>query len=65
MVMRGTLDARPKTGKHGKLPILSATGRSQLVYRDSKADIRLPLVEPSEACKKQVRAAMVHAGLLN
>ena len=30
-----------------------------------KADIRLPLVEPSEACKKQVRAAMVHAGLLN
>jgi 4-hydroxy-tetrahydrodipicolinate synthase len=30
-----------------------------------QADIRLPLVEPSEACKKQVRAAMVHAGLLN
>lgn len=30
-----------------------------------RADIRLPLVEPSEACKKQVRAAMVHAGLLN
>lgn len=28
-------------------------------------DIRLPLVEPSEVCKKQVRAAMVHAGLLN
>lgn len=27
--------------------------------------IRLPLVEPSDACKKQVRAAMVHAGLLN
>jgi 4-hydroxy-tetrahydrodipicolinate synthase len=30
-----------------------------------QADIRLPLVEPSESCKKQVRAAMVHAGLLN
>jgi 4-hydroxy-tetrahydrodipicolinate synthase len=30
-----------------------------------QADIRLPLVEPSEPCKKQVRAAMVHAGLLN
>ena len=30
-----------------------------------RPDIRLPLVEPSEACKKQVRAAMVHAGLLN
>jgi 4-hydroxy-tetrahydrodipicolinate synthase len=30
-----------------------------------QADIRLPLVEPSEGCKKQVRAAMVHAGLLN
>jgi len=30
-----------------------------------QADIRLPLVEPSEACRKQVRAAMVHAGLLN
>ncbi len=30
-----------------------------------QSDIRLPLVEPSEACKKQVRAAMVHAGLLN
>ena len=30
-----------------------------------QADIRLPLVEPSEVCKKQVRAAMVHAGLLN
>jgi 4-hydroxy-tetrahydrodipicolinate synthase len=30
-----------------------------------QADIRLPLVEPSDACKKQVRAAMVHAGLLN
>ncbi len=28
-------------------------------------DIRLPLVEPSESCRKQVRAAMVHAGLLN
>lgn len=28
-------------------------------------DIRLPLVGPSEACKKQVCAAMVHAGLLN
>jgi 4-hydroxy-tetrahydrodipicolinate synthase len=31
----------------------------------SRPDIRLPLVEPSEGCKKQVRAAMVHAGLLN
>ncbi|MGE4251778.1 MAG: 4-hydroxy-tetrahydrodipicolinate synthase [Parvibaculaceae bacterium] len=30
-----------------------------------QADIRLPMVEPSEACRKQVRAAMVHAGLLN
>ena len=30
-----------------------------------RPDIRLPLVEPSEGCKKQVRAAMVHAGLLN
>ena len=30
-----------------------------------QADIRLPLVEPSEAWRKQVRAAMVHAGLLN
>jgi 4-hydroxy-tetrahydrodipicolinate synthase len=27
--------------------------------------IRLPLVECSEACKAQVKAAMVHAGLLN
>jgi hypothetical protein len=25
----------------------------------------LPLVEASEGCKKQVREAMVHAGLLN
>jgi 4-hydroxy-tetrahydrodipicolinate synthase len=30
-----------------------------------QADIRLPLVVPSDGCKKQVRAAMVHAGLLN
>lgn len=28
-------------------------------------DIRLPLVEASAACQAQVRAAMVHAGLLN
>ncbi len=28
-------------------------------------DVRLPLVEPGEGCKKQVREAMVHAGLLN
>ncbi|CAN5508340.1 4-hydroxy-tetrahydrodipicolinate synthase [soil metagenome] len=28
-------------------------------------DIRLPLVEASAACRTQVRAAMVHAGLLN
>ncbi len=28
-------------------------------------DIRLPLVPPGEATKKQVREAMVHAGLLN
>jgi 4-hydroxy-tetrahydrodipicolinate synthase len=30
-----------------------------------RADVRLPLVEPSDGCKKQVREAMVHAGLLN
>ena len=30
-----------------------------------KPDIRLPLVEPSDACRKTVRDAMVHAGLLN
>jgi 4-hydroxy-tetrahydrodipicolinate synthase len=30
-----------------------------------RPDVRLPLVEPSEGCKKQVREAMVHAGLLN
>lgn len=30
-----------------------------------RPDVRLPLVEPGEACKKQVREAMVHAGLLN
>jgi 4-hydroxy-tetrahydrodipicolinate synthase len=28
-------------------------------------DVRLPLVQPGEACRKQVREAMVHAGLLN
>jgi 4-hydroxy-tetrahydrodipicolinate synthase len=28
-------------------------------------DVRLPLVQPGEACRKQVRDAMVHAGLLN
>lgn len=28
-------------------------------------DVRLPLVGPSEACKAQVRAAMVHAGIIN
>jgi 4-hydroxy-tetrahydrodipicolinate synthase len=28
-------------------------------------DVRLPLVGPSEGCKRQVRDAMVHAGLLN
>lgn len=30
-----------------------------------RSDVRLPLVEASEGCKKQVREAMVHAGLLN
>jgi 4-hydroxy-tetrahydrodipicolinate synthase len=30
-----------------------------------KPDIRLPLVQPQEPCRAQVRAAMVHAGLLN
>jgi 4-hydroxy-tetrahydrodipicolinate synthase len=30
-----------------------------------RPDVRLPLVEPGEGCKKQVREAMVHAGLLN
>jgi 4-hydroxy-tetrahydrodipicolinate synthase len=30
-----------------------------------RPDVRLPLVQPSEVCKKQVREAMVHAGLLN
>ncbi|MGH6875315.1 MAG: 4-hydroxy-tetrahydrodipicolinate synthase [Aestuariivirgaceae bacterium] len=30
-----------------------------------RADVRLPLVEPGDGCKKQVREAMVHAGLLN
>ena len=30
-----------------------------------RADVRMPLVQPGEACKKQVREAMVHAGLLN
>lgn len=30
-----------------------------------RADVRLPLVEPGEGCRKQVREAMVHAGLLN
>jgi 4-hydroxy-tetrahydrodipicolinate synthase len=30
-----------------------------------RPDVRLPLVEPSEGCKRQVREAMVHAGLLN
>jgi 4-hydroxy-tetrahydrodipicolinate synthase len=30
-----------------------------------RADVRLPLVGPSDGCKKQVREAMVHAGLLN
>jgi 4-hydroxy-tetrahydrodipicolinate synthase len=30
-----------------------------------RADVRLPLVGPGEGCKKQVREAMVHAGLLN
>jgi 4-hydroxy-tetrahydrodipicolinate synthase len=28
-------------------------------------DIRLPLVEPGEATRARVKAAMVHAGLLN
>ena len=30
-----------------------------------RPDVRLPLVGPGEGCKKQVREAMVHAGLLN
>ena len=30
-----------------------------------KPDVRLPLVEATEGCRKIVRAAMVHAGLLN
>ena len=30
-----------------------------------RADIRLPLVEPGEPTRARVRAAMVHAGLLN
>lgn len=30
-----------------------------------RPDVRLPLVEPGDVCKKQVREAMVHAGLLN
>ncbi len=30
-----------------------------------RPDVRLPLVEPGEACRKQVREAMMHAGLLN
>jgi 4-hydroxy-tetrahydrodipicolinate synthase len=30
-----------------------------------RPDVRLPLVEPGEVCKQQVREAMVHAGLLN
>ena len=30
-----------------------------------RSDVRLPLVQPGEACKKLVREAMVHAGLLN
>ncbi len=30
-----------------------------------RPDVRLPLVQPGEACKQQVREAMVHAGLLN
>ena len=31
----------------------------------SKGELRLPLVEPGEATRKQVREAMVHAGLIN
>ena len=31
----------------------------------SAAKMRLPLVECTEATKKQVREAMVHAGLIN
>ena len=30
-----------------------------------RPDVRLPLVGPGEGCKRQVRDAMVHAGLLN
>lgn len=30
-----------------------------------KPDVRLPLVEPGDGCRKLVREAMVHAGLLN
>ncbi|MDP9139148.1 MAG: 4-hydroxy-tetrahydrodipicolinate synthase [Pseudomonadota bacterium] len=30
-----------------------------------RPDVRLPLVQPGDACKKLVREAMVHAGLLN
>ena len=30
-----------------------------------RPDVRLPLVEPGDGCRKQVREAMVHAGLLN
>jgi len=31
----------------------------------STSEIRLPLVEPGAATREKVRAAMVHAGLLN
>ena len=30
-----------------------------------RPNVRLPLVEPGDGCRKQVREAMVHAGLLN
>ena len=31
----------------------------------STAEIRLPLVEPGDATREKVKAAMIHAGILN
>jgi hypothetical protein len=46
---------------------ISLTDFYQLYFRRAHEDakLRLPLVECTDATKKQVRDAMVHAGLIN
>ena len=47
-----------EAGVTGAKFALSALGRMS-------DEVRLPLVGPTEATKKEIRAAMVHAGILN